>query len=167
MYSSVHHVTRGLFITLQHPACVVLMYSSVHHFTGGLFITLRHPASVVLWYLPSRHVVTNNRCSLAKPPLLQDYTVVHCSSHYVPLSLLQYEQKPILDCFHGCMELIKFQTAWFLGGLFYFFNLRLLGCKEFILFSNLGDVTILFFYFLNLGMSQSCFWDGGQGGNIC
>ena len=79
MYSSVHHVTRGLFITLQHPACVVLMYSSVHHFTGGLFIMLRHPACVVLWYLPSRHMVTNNRCSLAKPPLLQDYTVVHYS----------------------------------------------------------------------------------------
>ena len=153
MYSSVHHVTRGLFITLQHPACVVLMYSSVHHFTGGLFITLRHPACVVLWYLPSRHVVTNNRCSLAKPPLLQDYTVVHCSSHYVPLSLLWYEQKPILDCFHGCMELIKFQTAWFLGGLLYFL---ILDCS----------VIRSLFYFLILGMSQSCFWDRGQGGNI-
>ena len=166
MYSSVHHVTRGLFITLQHPACVVLMYSSVHHFTGGLFITLRHPACVVLWYLPSRHEVANNRCSLAKPPLLQDYTVVHYSSHYVPLSLLWYEQKSILDCFHGCMELIKFQTALFCRRFIIFSNLRLLGYKEFILFSNLGHVTILFFYFLILGMSQSCFWDGGQGGNI-
>ena len=30
-------------------------------------------------------------------------------------------------------------------------NLRLLGDMEFILFSNLGDVTVLFFLFLNLG----------------
>ena len=57
---------RGLFITLQHPAFVILMYSSVHHLTGGLFTVLRHPACVVLWYLPSRHEVANNRCSLAK-----------------------------------------------------------------------------------------------------
>ena len=90
MYSSVHHVRRGLFITLQHPACVVLMYSSVY-FTGALSIMLGHPACVVLWYLPSRHVITNNRCSLSKPPLLQDYTVVLYSSHYVPLSLLWHE----------------------------------------------------------------------------
>ena len=37
-------------------------------------------------------------------------------------------------------------------GFIIFSNLRLLGYKEFILFSNLGDVTILFFYFLILGM---------------
>ena len=158
-YSSVHHVTRGLFITLQHSACVVLVYSSVHHFTGGLFATLRHPACVVLWYLPSRQEVANNRCSLAKPPLLQDYTVVHYSIHYVPLSLLWHEEKPILDCFHGCMELIKL-----LGFKRFtiFSNLRLLGYKEFILLSNLGDVTVLFFYFLILGMLQSFFGMGDR-----
>ena len=77
------------------------MYSSVHHFTRSLFITLRPAACVVLWHLPSRYVVTINRCSLVKPPLLQDYTVVHCSSHYVPLSLLWQDKKPILDCLHG------------------------------------------------------------------
>ena len=45
-------------------------------------------ACVVLWHLPSRHMVTNNRCSLVKLSLPQDYTVVHYSSHYVALSLL-------------------------------------------------------------------------------
>ena len=47
-------------------------------------------------------------------------------------------------------------------GFITFSNLRLLGYKEFILFSNLGDVTALFFYFLILGMFQSCFGMGDR-----
>ena len=68
--------------------------------------------------------------------------------------------------FTAVWSLLNFRLLGFKGFII-FYNLRLLGYKEFILFSNLRDVIILFFYFLILGMLQSCFWDGGQGGNIC
>ena len=167
MYSSVHHVTGGLFITLQHPACVVLMYSSVHHFTGGLFTTLRHPACVVLWYLPSRHerqpttgvTYQNLRCCKIIRWFITVFIMYPC--HCYGMNRNQFQ-----IVFTAVWSLLNFRLLGFKGFII-FYNLRLLGYKEFILFSNLRDVIILFFYFLILGMLQSCFWDGGQGGNIC
>ena len=98
------------------------MHSSVHHFTRGLLVSLRHPACVVLWHLPSRHVVTNNRCSLVKLPLPQDYTVVHYSSHYVALSLL-WQDKIVCT---AAWRLLYFRLFARLYGVYYIF--RSWGC---------------------------------------
>ena len=61
--NSVHYVAKGLFITLHHPACTVLMFSSVLRYTGSLLTLLRHHACAVLWYLPSMYEVANWCCS--------------------------------------------------------------------------------------------------------
>ena len=82
--SSVHHVARGLFITLQHPAFVILMYSSVHHFTGGLFTVLRHPA----WKADKKKFSENHARAEERQGIR---TCKHCFQYPIPVyQLLVY-----------------------------------------------------------------------------
>ena len=61
---------------------------------------------------------------------------------------------------HGAYEILD---CLVFRGFIIFSNLRLLGYKEFLLFSNLGDVTILLFLFLNLGDVTILFLGWGTG----